>query len=458
MEELKTSRAVSRRRFLALAASTAGGAILAACGQETPGPTSAAPEATPTAEPKPTEAEAWTMTFASVIGEGYPFYEARKELWEEWQESHPNVKIDYEYIPYDQFQQQLVTRALAGDAPHLAQAGYQTAQFASADLLVEITPYIERDNIDLDNWWPALIEIAKFDDKIWAAPFTIDTRFTYVNPGLYEEAGLEYPETWDDVLASAESFRDLDAHSVAMVMTGDMLGIWQTGASLIKQTGSDFIKVNPDGTASANLDTKEAVEMIEYLLALQEASAVPESFLTDSSGECESAFAQERVASYPIGNWMIGVFKGWREEGTMEFEEECIHHPIKRQKGAAAGGWDWYIFKTIKDPNVGWDFVSFFLKDENINRGWADGLSPTKSGMETSFYTSEPKNAFVSEVMEYSTWPVPPVAGWSEIMPVIWKNVMKANSGQMSPEAAMKEGQVEVQRLLDEGHNKLLTG
>ncbi len=451
---------ISRRKFLTLAASAAGGAMLAASGQQVALAASdlASGFAAPLARTSPREQETYTLTFTSVVSSEWPYYAARVKVWEKWQESHPGVTVEYEYLPYDQFAVQLVTRALAGEAPPIAQAGYQTAQFVTGDVLVQTDPYIERDKVDRDNWWPALVEIITFDNKTWGAPFTMDTRFTYVNPELYEKAGVKYPETWDDMLAVAKPFRDIGAHAFGMVMTTEILGIWQTGASMIKQAGSDFIKVNPDNTASANMDTPECLDLCNFLLELQEVEAVPPSFITDGQAEAQSMFMQGLTASYPIGNWMIESFKKFRDEGTMAFQEDNIHHPIRKQKGAAAGGWSWYIFKTIKDPDLGWDFVSFFLQDENVNEGWADSLPPTKSGMKVPYFSKEPRNEFVAEVLEYSSWPVPPVAGWFEILPVIWRNIMKANSKEMPPEDALKLGQQEVQQLLDEGHNKLVAG
>jgi ABC-type glycerol-3-phosphate transport system substrate-binding protein len=393
------------------------------------------------------------------VGPQYPYYTAREKVWKKWEESHPNVKVEYEYFPYDQFFVQINTRALAGEAPPIAQDGYHTPQYVTAgNILVQTDDYLAKSGWKRDDMWDALWRIVEWGGKTWGAPFTMDTRFTYVNPGLYKKAGVEYPKTWDDMLAIAKPFRDIGAYAYTMCMTGELQGFWETGALMIKTDGSEFIVVNPDGTASATVDTPEALDVCEQLLKMQEVEAVPPSFLTDSQTEGQSLFGQERVASITTGNWMIETFKQWRKDGTMKFEDDCIHNAIKKQRGSSAGGWSWYIFQTIKDPDLGWDFVNFFLQDENVNEGWADSLPPTKRGMELPYYASEPKNKFVAEVLAYSSFPVPPVAGFFDIMPVIWKYVMKALSKALSPQEALKLGQQEVQQLLDEGHNKLVKG
>ncbi len=71
-------------------------------------------------------------------------------------------------------------------------------------------------------------------------------------------------------------------------------------------------------------------------------------------------------------------------------------------------------------------------------------------------YAEDPRNAFISEVLEYSSWVVEPVAGWFEIMPVVWRNVIPALNGSVTAAEAMEAGNKEIQALLDQGHNAIV--
>jgi ABC-type glycerol-3-phosphate transport system substrate-binding protein len=129
---------------------------------------------------------------------------------------------------------------------------------------------------------------------------------------------------------------------------------------------------------------------------------------------------------------------------------------MKKQRGASAGGWGWYVFKTIDDPDLGWNLVKFFLEDDNVNEGWPDSLPPGSAQLQLPYYANDPRNQFVTEVLSYASWPIAPVTGYFELMPPMWRAMAKAINGQSSAADAMKEGDEEVQRLLDSGHNMMV--
>lgn len=459
MRNANISTTFTRRQFLSLGATVTGAMIL--------GPFRGASAAVfapplgsdvPVVSSRASQPEPIRLRWVSVVGPNTPFGEARAKVLDDYRQLNPHVTVEYETIPYDQFSVQLTTRALAGDAPEIAQAGYQTAQFAVNDVLVELTPYIEQDGLDKGDYWPALWQISEFGGKTFGFPFTIDTRFTYYNEQLYQQMGVEVPETWDDVLATAAPALDQGAHAVGMVMTPETLGLWQTGASIIKTNGGDLIRLDSDGTALANLTSPEVVEAVEFMRRLITDRALPESALGDGDAEVRSLFLQKKVASWPIGNWMLRVFDQARDKGDADFTPGISHHPINKQRGSCAGGWAWYVFKTIKDPDVGWDLIRFFNRDENVQQGWADSLPPSRSAMQVPLYSGDPRNTFVEEVLGYSSWPMEPIAGWFEIMPVVWRNVVRALNGELPAAEAMTAGNAEVQALLDRGHNALVGG
>ncbi len=88
---------------------------------------------------------------------------------------------------------------------------------------------------------------------------------------------------------------------------------------------------------------------------------------------------------------------------------------MKLMRGANAGGWAWYLFNTIENPDQGWDFIKFFLQDENVNEGWAGSLPPGTAQLELPLYADNPRYEFVTEVLGYSkrsaTADLPGVAG-----------------------------------------------
>jgi ABC-type glycerol-3-phosphate transport system substrate-binding protein len=397
------------------------------------------------------------LSFLSVVSTSSPMGQARLRVMDKFTQENPGVSINYEAIPYDQFFSQLVTRALAGDAPEIAQDGHHTAQFAANNVLVAFDEYLERDGIDKANYWPALWQLGDFAGKTWSMPFTIDTRYTYSNQAHYDQMGMEVPDTWDQMLAAGQAAKDAGLEAAfGLAMGAEIAGFWETASHLGKTNAAEFLTTGEDSSATSNLSSPEVMETVDFLIQVVNEGVVPEGSLSLGGSELQSLFTTNQMASFCSGNWMIPVFAQTMTDGEMDFDPVLTHLPMKKQRGANAGGWAWYVFNTIDDPDLGWNLVKFFLADDNVNEGWPDSLPPGSGQLTLPLYADNPRYEFVSEVLSYSAWPIPPVAGYFEIMPVMWRAIATAINGQASVADAMKSGDEEAQRLLDSGHNMLV--
>ena len=145
-------------------------------------------------------------------------------------------------------------------------------------------------------------------------------------------------------------------------------------------------------------------------------------------------------------------------DGNMAFIPKLAIIPRNAVDASTAGGISWYIFKTNPDPDVTWEFLNFLYQPDIVDLGWNSAYPGKKSGLLVPYYAADPRNEFIGKVLDVSQWPVPPVAGWLDLLPAVWRNVMLAISGQASPADAMATGNAEVQALLDAGHNNLIKG
>jgi ABC-type glycerol-3-phosphate transport system substrate-binding protein len=441
---------------------TAAGALALGASGHLPGvaiPAATAQDPTPTPTPDvSTSGQGDTkLTFLSVVGTSSPAGQGRLKVLDKFTAANPGVSVSYEAIPYDQFFSQLVTRALAGDAPEIAQDGHHTAQFALNDTLISFDDYMARDGIAKENYWPSLWQLGDFAGKTWAMPFTIDTRFVYSNQALYDQMGLDIPDTWDQMLAAGEAAKGAGLGSAfGATMGADIGGLWETGSNFAKTNGGVLLTVNDDSTATSNLSSPEVIETVEFLKQLVDTGTLPEGSLALQSAELQSLFQTKQMASLCTGNWMIANFAQAKTDGEMDFDPALSHLPMKKMRGASAGGWAWYLFNTIDDPDLGWNLIKFFLEDDNVNEGWADSLPPGSGQLALPYYAGDPRNQFVAEVLAYASWPIAPVTGYFELMPPMWRAMAKAINGQSSVADAMREGDDEVQRLLDSGHNMLV--
>ena len=194
-------------------------AMLAACGAE-PTPTEApvVEEPTQAAEPEPTEApapteaaEPVTVEWWTVSSEEYT-EEAQRAMAQEFEASHPNIKVNVTVLPSSGFGEKMTTALGAGEgAPDVA-FFWDNNWFPEA---LELTPYIEADpDFSPDLYFPGFWNTrAMWGDKVVGLPLGVGANFVMYNKDVFDEAGVDYPTddwTTEDFIDIATQLTDLD--------------------------------------------------------------------------------------------------------------------------------------------------------------------------------------------------------------------------------------------------------
>jgi len=164
-----------------------------------------------------------TLRIAYMYGDSnYDDY-MRTQYTDIFQFTHKNITIelvpavDWSKRRYDQPQEEGVPykepnpleemkKLMEGDnPPDLVFLGYdELAQLSTENLLQPLEPYIEKDEINLDEFVPSVINGLKAvgDNKLYALAPTFSSSALLYNKALFTDAGVEIPEdnmTWDQI-------------------------------------------------------------------------------------------------------------------------------------------------------------------------------------------------------------------------------------------------------------------
>jgi len=89
-------------------------------------------------------------------------------------------------------QAKTLTAIAAGDPPTMALLSCTSAPvLAVQDLLVDMTPYVERDGFDMDNIVDAVTDYIYYEGQIITMPYTRGTAIMYYNKDMFSEVGLD---------------------------------------------------------------------------------------------------------------------------------------------------------------------------------------------------------------------------------------------------------------------------
>jgi multiple sugar transport system substrate-binding protein len=181
-----SQRRLSRRELLR-SAFTLGGAsaalLLAGC--QMPAPVSPQPES------GTTSAATEELTLR-VWGYGLDDVRAQARVTE-FQTRNANVTL--EPVGGELNTQQLLTAVASGDPPEVVNVNRsETGSWAARGAIDPLDDLIERDQFDLEQFYPVLIQQVTFDDQLFGIPQFVNVDLFFMNLDVLAEAGVNPDE------------------------------------------------------------------------------------------------------------------------------------------------------------------------------------------------------------------------------------------------------------------------
>ncbi|PRX95695.1 ABC transporter substrate-binding protein [Allonocardiopsis opalescens] len=254
-----------------------------------------------------------TLTVWSWRPEDAAGYE---RIFDVYEEQHPGVTVEFEghqNTEYPAILQTGLTRSSGGpDVVQLKPYGPIQA-FIGAGQLVPLD-----DHVDLSDWAPEVVDSARGreDGGLYGVPFAVQTLHVLYNPAIFAEHDLAPPETWEDMVAAAETLQEAGVIPFAtsaqepwvLAILREVFGATRTGGEEFAQrvlTGeTDF--TDPD-----------------YVGALEVTAGLEPFFPEDSTAvsytDAQTLFTSGEAAMYPGGAYELAPFQQANPELEIAF-------------------------------------------------------------------------------------------------------------------------------------------
>lgn len=309
-------------------------------------PTEEKAEEAPAAEQETIKIAAWD---ASTSATTTPLIAA-------FEEANPNIKVELIDIASADYTQKLTVMLNGGNDLDVVwiKDGDTTPSIAARGQLEDLTPYIERDSVDLSAY-NGVAETLNMGGKQVALPISTGFYILYYNKDIFDAAGVEYPSndmTWAE-------FEEL-AGKVTMGEGNDkkygaLLHTWQ---ACVQNWGVQ------DGVHTI-LDTDYTFFKPYYEMALrmQDAGTVMDySTLKTGNIHYSSSFLQGQVAMMPMGTWFMATMISKIKEGesTVNWGIATIPHAEDMEAGYTVGSTTpMGINANSNHKDAAWEFVKF---------------------------------------------------------------------------------------------------
>ena len=153
-------------------------------------------------------------------------------------------------------------------------------ELANQGRLYPLNDLIEkyRDEFDLDKIDPAFLEMGSVDGNIYTIPMVSNTLHTFYNAAIFDELGVEVPNTFDELFALCPVLQEA-GYDTAYGMRLSSASCWYIHFdSIISTLG--LPSTNPDGTT--NWQTPEALEAAKIMVdILEDCSPLNGSYSVD---------------------------------------------------------------------------------------------------------------------------------------------------------------------------------
>lgn len=126
-----------------------------------------------------------------------------------FEKANPGIKVDVNVLSWKDVDREVAAMVKAGDAPDIAQIGAY-ADYASAGKLYNADEMLAIRTSA--NFLPSLSDAGKVDGELYGLPFVASTRLLFYNKDLFAKAGIDAPQTWDDIQSDAAALKQRDVN------------------------------------------------------------------------------------------------------------------------------------------------------------------------------------------------------------------------------------------------------
>ena len=369
-----------------------------------------------------------------------PQLEVLKTIAGNFKKLHPNITVNIESTPWEQYWMKMDTSITAGGGSDIFwMNGTNIAKYASNGVILPLNDRIESENFNMENYPESLVALYNYEGEQMAIPKDFDTIGLWYNKTLFDAAGIKYPdETWDwNTVAD-----------VAKKLTNASAGIYGITAGLQNQQGyyntiaqAGGYVLSPDKKTSG-YDKPEAITGLKFWTDLIKAGVSPTiQQMTDTYDF--QIFESGKIGMIFSGSWMANYYNS---NELIRDQVDVAVLPKGVNRATIIHGLGYCINTATKHPEEAWLFLQYLGGKEAAELQTA---IPAYNGTQDSWIKKMPQynlQVFV-DMLDYAV-PLPvskETAKWWEVENKYFK---QAWAGTITIEDAAKKVATEMNAIL----------
>ncbi len=327
-----------------------------------------------------------------------------------FEEQNPSIKI--EAVWNGRQNQTLVRTALSGgtvidlvdqDADQIA-GGLMRAGFGLPLNDYVAQPALDHEEPLSDVFLPGTLDMFSLDDKIYQIPYIYNTVQFWYDKRVFQEAGVEIPKTWDDLLAACTKLKDAGYAPIAAEGNEPGYAAFYLTEMLARIKGPGWLRTAAADTTGELWRDPAVLEAAKMTRQLWDSGCVPPETLGYVWPQGQQTLALGTAGMELVGSWLPVELQTTTDP---EFQWGGFSFPsVSGGKGSTTDVYAlllaFMINKDTKHPDEAFNFLRFIMSDA-IQQEFTDKslVGVTNKYIEWNPIIADAKTAAASAVTTY---------------------------------------------------------
>ncbi|MBB6637391.1 ABC transporter substrate-binding protein [Cohnella thailandensis] len=310
-------------------------------------------------------------------------------LLAKYKETHPNITVTLESVPFADYQQKVSVLAAGRELPDLAWISERMVpQFMSNNILADISDIKNDAEFALNDFIPSTLELFSNEGGLYGLPFSTPPSVIFYNADLFEKAGLPTPNelaskgewTWDKFVETAKTLTSGSGADKTYGAT--FFRDWKTWIMLPSYSWSNGSDIFNDDMTEFTWNDQYGVESLEMLKKMMfEDGSHPKA------GE-QISFDTGKLAMYFDGYSYMS-----KAREIKDFKWSIAPFPSGSLGSAPMMGQAGYvIFEQTKHPEEAKELLKFLASQEGVQATSTYFVPPRQSVLNSDSFLNKPNN------------------------------------------------------------------
>jgi len=272
-----------------------------------------------------------------------------KPVIDAFEKENPNIIIDYQLQSPQDYQDRLNTNLEGSNPADIVTLHSTWLPLFAKNLLPAPANTLSATELST-NFYPIVSKSLVAGTQVFGAPMSIEGLALYVNTAMLQQKLLQPPKTWEDLLSSAKTLREVDP------ITGKLN---RAGVALGNATNVDHwpdivtLMLMQAGVKLTELDNPEVGTTLTYYADFVNKHHVWDETMPPSV----VAFANEKVAMIFAPTWRASEIK--QINPALSWQVVPVPQLPDVEPTTWASMWFYGVSKNTKYPLESWKFISF---------------------------------------------------------------------------------------------------